>query len=286
MTENQKNIILFIPSGCLTSKAMQLYAEDALDSCNKNKIRKHLESCNLCKEAFQGFCSNTDKEKYMKSINNINKNLFHEINNDFEIRKESHSIWTNVNKVLFYAAAASVIIMIGFYNYNNIAGKNKFIEHERLLGENIIIPDELNYFTILGETEKELKYRDESNKFQISRTNVNLSKKYIIKNDMIIRESNPPELAEPIKYPFKVFVQKKIDSLLISTSSINDYKLTAEFVINKEGLIENLRILSSSDSKLNSVAVKVLEDSPKWKPATINSTPVDYPVKMLISKWN
>jgi protein TonB len=51
-------------------------------------------------------------------------------------------------------------------------------------------------------------------------------------------------------------------------------KVYASFVVNKEGHVENIRIVKGVDPLLDNEVVKALEASPRWKPGKQRDVPV------------
>lgn len=56
-------------------------------------------------------------------------------------------------------------------------------------------------------------------------------------------------------------------------------KVFASFVVNKEGYIENIRIVKGVDPLLDSAVIEALEASPRWKPGRQR----DIPVKLIFT---
>lgn len=77
-------------------------------------------------------------------------------------------------------------------------------------------------------------------------------------------------LNENIKYP----VSEKINGI--------SGKVIARFVINTEGDVTNITILSKTPEAFNKEVIRVLQLMPKWKPGTQNGKPVQVYYKIPI----
>jgi len=109
---NQKsNISLFTESGCLTIEAMKGLQSSSLDITNKENALKHLEECELCNDAYDGFKLVNDPEKIDDIVTEINYNLQNKL-------KPSETIPIRPNRhigIIAYTAAASIIILLGLF---------------------------------------------------------------------------------------------------------------------------------------------------------------------------
>jgi periplasmic protein TonB len=80
---------------------------------------------------------------------------------------------------------------------------------------------------------------------------------------------NGGDLAE-----FSKWVQKNIIYPQAAIERDLDGKVTAEFIIGKQGKIEEIKILRGVDPLLDNEALRVLKMSPLWTPGKQNGTPV------------
>jgi len=309
MKTRNKHITLFTTTGCLTFEALEEYVLGELDKIQRQKIKSHVKHCDMCREAIEGYRLSDNRNKAFLRVKRINKNIYKSYGNSGSAGRKGSLF---VGKSVAYHAAASIIILLGLFGYFRLNENETQQNGRRLLGDNIEISDSGYYNNYLGEldylyTETEEK-KPEFNTIEKKLSNnekesldliyeldkeiqdlitteakkvVGNKQKYILLNDMIIGDSEQPEFLTSIKDPFDIYVRKKIDSLLEIPNI--QYEITAEFVVSKEGMIKHPKILSSSNSELDDFTKKVLEES-HWKPATINSTPVDYPVRLQIVK--
>lgn len=67
-------------------------------------------------------------------------------------------------------------------------------------------------------------------------------------------------------------------------------KVLASFVIEKNGRLTNIEILSSTDILFSKEVIRVLKNSPQWSPGTVDDKPVrtglTVPVTFRASKWH
>ncbi len=304
MTRNYKHTGYFFKNGCITQNAIKAYLFEKPEKKLQKEIETHIQKCQMCREAIEGFRQVRNQGLAESSIARIDRRIDQHVFSSGPRNKRMQKITNPV-----YWMAASILLIVGFYGYVSMRGEKvqpskAEVEHnQRLLGENVFQVGSVNYFSILGNgndllqdknvpqtTTSELQ--DINNKTELSEDEerngisknsfTKKTSKYLIKNDMIIRDSKTPELLKPINYPFDIFIQKKIDSLLESTQI--KYSITAEFVVSREGKVKKPRIVESNNTRVDAFTLKVLQESPDWKPATINDTPVDYPVKIHIRK--
>lgn len=111
MSESNKHIDLFTTSGCLTSDALKMYSTDQLTNLQKEEVDNHLESCELCSDALEGIQLLSDPQKLDKIVSEINENLKSNLAHK-QTKKDTFQ-----NRFFYIAAAASIIILIGFYFY-------------------------------------------------------------------------------------------------------------------------------------------------------------------------
>lgn len=55
------------------------------------------------------------------------------------------------------------------------------------------------------------------------------------------------------------------------------------FKINKEGVLEDIKILKSPHDKLSEVVIGIIEKSPLWTPAQNNGEFIDYPLTIPVT---
>jgi TonB family protein len=117
MSSETKYKTLFSPSGCLTLEAMNRYQASELTESEKREIDDHLNGCELCCDALEGLRLITDRDKLNSIVSEINKNL----------RKNLITETGTVNpiyqesgmKYLYFAVAASVLLLIAVFSYLN-----------------------------------------------------------------------------------------------------------------------------------------------------------------------
>lgn len=70
-------------------------------------------------------------------------------------------------------------------------------------------------------------------------------------------------VSEQVKYP-----QDAIDANIQG-------KVVLQFTVNKEGQVEDVKVLHGVSETLDAEAVRVVSSSPKWEPGSMNGTPVN-----------
>ena len=70
-------------------------------------------------------------------------------------------------------------------------------------------------------------------------------------------------VSEQVKYP-----QDAIDANIQG-------KVVLQFTVNKEGQVEDVKVLHGVSETLDAEAVRVVSSSPKWEPCSMNGTPVN-----------
>ncbi len=108
---------IFTQSGCLTLVALEKYSSGDLPIKDQKIIQAHLDKCNLCADALEGFELLPDKENSNKTITEINKSLNEKLLK--ENTKDLSSIFSG--KLFYFSAAASILILIGVLFYLNFS---------------------------------------------------------------------------------------------------------------------------------------------------------------------
>jgi len=111
MSESIKHNDLFTTSGCLTTDALKRYSSDQLTNLQKVEVDGHLASCEMCSDALDGIQHLSDPQKLDKIVLEINENL------KSALAQKQSKKETIQNKFFYITAAASIIILIGFYFY-------------------------------------------------------------------------------------------------------------------------------------------------------------------------
>lgn len=116
MNTDKQTYHLFTPSGCLKPEAMKQYLSSSLSQKDKDRVQHHLDSCELCQDALEGLELLSDKDKLDAIVSEINQNL----RQNLQMRQSSKKIKIT-NRVFYYSAAASIIILVGLlFNFNGI----------------------------------------------------------------------------------------------------------------------------------------------------------------------
>lgn len=146
----QNKINYFTPSGCLSVDAMKGLHSSNLEKDILKKINDHLEECELCQDAYEGFTLINNPDKITEIVNEINYNFKSKLSTP-----KIHPIKPN-NQVLIiaFSAAASIIIILGLFFLFNQNQKETFVKQVN----NIEIKEEIPSIPIPDtNTNQELK---------------------------------------------------------------------------------------------------------------------------------
>ena len=75
----------------------------------------------------------------------------------------------------------------------------------------------------------------------------------------------------------------KYISSSLETIDASNANMLIKFMVDDSGKLKNIEVINSSDSKINSMAVNVLKNAPKWNPALAQGKPVQAAYYMPIS---
>ena len=114
MSKSNTYIDLFTNSGCLTKEALKRYISDTFSDLENDRIKNHLDSCELCSDALEGIRLLSDPGKIDSIVSEINENYKKTLTNTDESKSKKFKIQ---NRFYYFAAAASVLILVGFYFY-------------------------------------------------------------------------------------------------------------------------------------------------------------------------
>jgi len=289
MGKSQENN-LFLPSGCLTPQAIQLFNDGKLTGENLKKIRRHLEKCSLCKEAVEGFILMPDHVEQEDAIQDIRKGLLSLLNE----KRELSAGGMKIRRVYKYvAAAASVIIIAGMFSIyhfllrqdNNMIADN--IEAKKAvpetISENQLQPSrEKEIVTIekQEEIEEPEVLTDEVQVYEISGVEVPEETKQ--KKSVVTGVAAQPEPAvfdkqSEIQPQFIVEGYEDFDDYIRKNIRYPEAALTkgisgnvkVEFFVNKKGKVIEVSVVEGIDEIINNEAIRVVSSSPRWIAAEI-----------------
>jgi TonB family protein len=115
MTSKNNTYQLFGPSGCLTLETMKRCRFNTLTPQELKPVEEHLVMCEFCSDAMEGVELVSDKNKLESIVTEINGKLRKEMENKTRFRNRGYIFVSN--RILYFAIAASVIILIGLYSY-------------------------------------------------------------------------------------------------------------------------------------------------------------------------
>lgn len=96
--------ILFNNEGCITSGALLKYIKGELSGLERNRIEKHLSSCEMCSDEWEGLTKLEDIDQIDRIVNELNS----KIDEIVEGKEEKTPVWG-----LYFRVAASIIVLLG-----------------------------------------------------------------------------------------------------------------------------------------------------------------------------
>jgi len=117
MTRDNKPYTLFTPSGCLKLRGIEDYLNGSLTDFEMQETDRHLAQCDLCKEAMEGIAIMPDKKELGNVIREISQNLSGQMK--LKGYHTGHKQSLLHNKLFYFAAAASIVILIGLLFFLN-----------------------------------------------------------------------------------------------------------------------------------------------------------------------
>jgi tetratricopeptide (TPR) repeat protein len=102
--DNKKLDRIFAESECVSNQLMQNYLDGKLSSREKNIVEVHIESCELCKDEFEGLRSMNDRNKLSDIVSDLNRKISMRTH-----KHKRHVLFPQVS-----AMAAIILLLIGF----------------------------------------------------------------------------------------------------------------------------------------------------------------------------
>ncbi|MCD6566182.1 MAG: TonB family protein [Bacteroidales bacterium] len=206
-----KNISLFLASGCITPETIRLYNDGELAGEDLKKVDRHLEGCPLCKEAVEGYKLIPDHLEQGEAVQEIRKELFSLINKKRELSPGEMKI-RRVYK--YVAAAASVIIIAGIFS----------IYHFVLKQDNNMIADNIEAKKAVPETISEKQFQPVTPVQQPKEKGKGVDPK---KDEIVTIEKQeeieePEVLAEEVKSDIKGKISRQVSAVQIRDTESDD----------------------------------------------------------------
>lgn len=132
MVKLRNTLDLFNPSGCLTLDAIYRYHDGRLGKQDLQLVRQHLEECEICSDAVEGYKNFPDKKKQHDLVFSLRK----KIRSKYSARpvKVLSRRTRRLNPTLAYiSAAATILIIFGIYGIVNTG----IFRQENLVAEQI-----------------------------------------------------------------------------------------------------------------------------------------------------
>jgi TonB family protein len=132
MAKLRNTLALFNPSGCLTLDTIFRYHADRLSKHDLQLVRKHLEECNICSDAAEGYINIPDQKKQHDLVFALRKKIRSKYSTGS--MKASGRRGRRLNPTLAYiSAAATILIIFGIYGIVN----TDILRQENLVAEQI-----------------------------------------------------------------------------------------------------------------------------------------------------
>jgi protein TonB len=98
---------------------------------------------------------------------------------------------------------------------------------------------------------------------------VNLSAQEI-KDDVFVKVEEMPKFKDGDFKSFQTWVMQNVKYPEQAKKEGIEGKVYAEFIVEKDGTVSNVKVIKSSDSCLNEEVIKVVKSSPDWTPGKQN----------------
>ena len=150
MSELNEHTALFNPSGCLNLEAIQRFQSGTLNEKEASLVNRHLEECEICRDAIEGYTLISDQERQKNIILALSRRIRSKyiIGREQTVKGRSRKL----NPVMAYiSAAATILIIFGIYGILN----SGIFRNERLAMENSEKKDTGN-IDVISSAEKEI----------------------------------------------------------------------------------------------------------------------------------
>lgn len=215
---------IFTPSGCLTLEAMKKYHATGLTESERMEIEGHLKGCDLCSDALEGLLLISDGDKLNSILSEININLQKNLNKEREVPVLTLQ---KSNLRLLFAAAASVIILIGIFSYLNFYALNDKSE-----------------LSVLSPVEYEFKIPD----IPLPKILKNEAQESAVKTGRKSKEANDKSFAENEN------ISQKDQTVEIQNQ--DNYKPDLDKLKNNSPLLTDQKIIMTEDSAVLAAGTK------------------------------
>lgn len=254
-----EKIVLFNKRGCLTLEALKVYSDKSLQKEEYLQAGHHLKECELCADALEGIFKSANAERIIAGLRT-------EIGD--KSRNRIQTLKTK-NRYLIISLAASVAILLGIYFLLPKAENTGTYSYAEMININETQPTAT-------------PPAPDTNKLQ-SLPEPGLAKNEALDNPKRLMPSNT-EKQEP-KYLSQVFTftdeMPEFPGGIVALNSYIQQNIRAaeetkevrscgvvyvEFVVNETGKVARSKVVNGHNSKLDQIALELIEDLPDWKP--------------------
>ena len=241
---------IFISTGCLSHDAFKAIREEDLVDDQWAVINEHIKDCEMCSDALGGILVSDNFEKV---VSNLKKEI--DLKSAMPVRNKYKKL------IVITSVAASFIILIGIALVLNNRNDN-------------FISDSINPI-VNSDFFRPFPDIDSRNVDQIADNNVVLNSKIFC----------PGEVGEKNNFSDQVFLfSEEMPEFPGGISSLDEFikesvrdaeeefnvrscgKVTVEFLIDKDGKVENPVVVNGGSKLLNDIAVSIIKNLPVWRP--------------------
>lgn len=83
-------------------------------------------------------------------------------------------------------------------------------------------------------------------------------------DDIFVQVDEMPKFKDGDFNTFRTWVMQNVKYPEIAKKESIEGKVYAEYIVEKDGTVSNVKIIKSADSRLNEEVLKVVKSSPKW----------------------
>jgi protein TonB len=129
MVKRNKIIQLFANRSCLSADTIDSFLTGKLSSQEMESVRKHINECEFCADAVEGYKNIQLKDNLSDTVNRLNKKI-----NLRSSRGVNRLMFVNKRIIAYSSLAASILILLGlFLLINNLKIRNNNIVTDNLI---------------------------------------------------------------------------------------------------------------------------------------------------------
>lgn len=110
MTNSDNYNKIFNPSGCISSKGLDLYLNEKLSETQKDQIQLHLKECPFCRDALEVLQKSSHRHSFQGTVKRINSRFYHQYNQGFSRFRRAERHARPSNPLIFF-----ILIVLIFF---------------------------------------------------------------------------------------------------------------------------------------------------------------------------